>query len=143
MTSIELMVVAGILAALVAVAMPNIPQILLAFERRGAAQEIYQRLQSARMKAVKENNRVRLLRLNTTEYQVHDDEDSDGVVDNDETVTTYDISQEHPNARIGPSGVVIVFAPNGRATTTGTLVVAVGGAYRRVQVVGGGQIRIL
>ncbi len=83
------------------------------YKLRGATWEIASRLQATRMAAVKENSRY-LFSVSGPALHIHKDEDSDGVEDVGEPLTTRDLSSSSAGVAFTASGVVAFTA---RGTT--------------------------
>jgi len=69
-TMMEIIIGMAVLAILIAIASPMIPQFSSGYRLRGAARELATDLQFARLLAVKENNSFQLAIINSNSYQV-------------------------------------------------------------------------
>jgi Tfp pilus assembly protein FimT len=141
----ELIVGLQVSLILVLIALPTISLFLRGYRLRGAAREIFAGLATARMGAVMENHHYRFLVVDTHTYQLHDDTNSNDVVDAGETVMTRNIQVDSPGVEIASGSSNITFTANGTAPTYGTITVSsenVATESARVQVSAGGRIRI-
>ncbi len=120
----ELIVGIQVSVILTLTALPIMSPILRGYRLRGAAHEILADLETARMGAVMENHHYRFVVVDTHTFQLHDDTNSNDVVDAGETVMTRDIRLDNPGVMIATGSSNITFAPNGTAPTNGTITVS-------------------
>src|SRR5262249_35737010 len=109
----------GVLAA---VAIPGVNKITRMYMLRAAAREVYSDLQSARLGAVMGNHRYRVVLVDSTTYQLHDDTDNDGTVDAGETVLTRSLAADAPGVALSGTSP-ITFLADGTVLSAGTLTV--------------------
>lgn len=131
-----------LLSCILAIIGPVFSQLLGIYHLRGATQEVFAELQRARLAAVMENHRYRLLVIDGTgTYEVHDDKNNNGVDDGGE-VTTRGVDIENPGVVLSGDEAGVTFLPNGTALTYGTITISHGnGRTKSVVVSSGGRIR--
>ena len=82
-TLTEMMIVIAVFAIVAAIAVPSFMSLLPGMRLNGAARQIMGDLMAARMDAVKQNNQMRVFfnSPGTNQYQILDDDDNDGILD--------------------------------------------------------------
>jgi type II secretion system protein H len=111
---VEVMIVLAIMAILSAIALPNFQTYMAQKRLSGAARELYGDLASARSQAVSMNQRITLKIDNNHTYTIFKDENSDGVADSGETLSTRDIHTTYHDVVFTTSpGKVVFFYRNG------------------------------
>jgi len=128
----------AILAGLTTLNFANTREI---YKLRGATWEVASRLQATRMAAVKENSRY-LFSVAGPTLHIHKDEDSDGVEDAGEPLTTRDLSSGSADVAFTASGVVTFTA---RGTTLAPVTITItdqSGHSKTVTVSRAGRISI-
>lgn len=120
----ELVVVMAIMGILAITAVPNYSLWVMAQEVDKEAQKLFLQLQLARIQAIKNNNDV-IVNFNTVtnQYTIHDDTNSDAVVDAGETVKVMPLI---PRIRFGFSGTGVI-DPDGSAVAN-SVAIAGGGS---------------
>lgn len=136
----EILVTIAIGGVLTALAVPNLVQMSTGYRLRGATHEIFTALQRARMAAIKENNRYRFSISGST-YSIHSDLDNDGTVDSGETVTAKNITDTARDVSLS-SDTAIVFAANGTAVISGSVILSNGNQTKTVSVSVAGRVKI-
>ena len=114
---IEIMVAIAVGGILTTIAIPSFNNMREAYRLRTATYEVFAALQRARSEAVKKNNNYRFSLVEQTTYHLHDDTDSDGVIDAGETVTQKNMALEAKGTQLFFWAPPFGFTPDG--TTTG------------------------
>ena len=142
-TVAEISAAVAVVSVLSLAATPTFSALHKTYTLRGGALQIFAELQKARMAAVAENNPYRFSVVGGAGafYTIHDDNNSDGIENNGETVTTLNIQAENPGVAVETTDIV-TFAPDGSAPTYGTITVKEGNSTRTVAVSRAGRIRI-
>jgi Tfp pilus assembly protein FimT len=122
-TWVDLVVAMQFMTIVAVTAVPVCQRTLQVYNLRGASREVYADLVRARMSAVMENHRYRVLVVDGYTYQLHSDTNNNGVIDGGETVLTRNLQHDCPHVQIAAT-TPIVFAPTGAARTPGTIVVS-------------------
>lgn len=160
-TLVEVMVVLGIAAIILAFAVPNFREFVARNRLDGAAQELLATLQFARSEATRRGEQVTLRLAGTagskdwgTGWAMFVDTDRDGVLDVGEEVIRQGMAMNAPLTLIGSSSLdtIIAFNRDGRLTNAGGgyFVLCQGGALtedgqpraRAVLVNGAGRVRM-
>ena len=138
---VEVMIVVSIITILTAIGTLSYLSMRPTLRLSGSARQVMGDLMAARMKAVSQNNHFRVFFLNNQEYQIHDDDDSDGSVDAGESTQTINIQDNYPgitfNATSNPS-----FSPKGTTVANTTITIANTTGSKSVTVRASGQIKI-
>ncbi len=113
-TLIELMIVIAILGVCAGIAIPNLLSYMPKYRLNGAARYVMADLMWARMQAVSQNNRFKVIFLNNYQYQILDDDDNDNAIDGDEWNQTRNIQQEYSDVTFSATADPI-FYPKGTA----------------------------
>jgi type IV fimbrial biogenesis protein FimT len=136
-TLISQLVGLGIVSILFAIAVPSYMSMMPRVRLQGATRQLVSDLMFARMKAVRENNRHRVVFTSNQRYDVlSDGESGEGV-----PVLARDLSGDYP-------GVVLVanndpvFSPGGRASSLATITLTNEAGQRRLSVNITGRVRI-
>jgi type IV fimbrial biogenesis protein FimT len=104
----------AVLSILAAIALPNLQPLMRKYQLNGAARQVMGDLMAARMKAVSQHRKVKLFFSESHEYNVCDDADGDGTVDNGEgTVHIQDLQTNY-------SGVSVSATNNPTFSSMGT-----------------------
>jgi type IV fimbrial biogenesis protein FimT len=121
-TLIEMMVALAIGSIMTAMVAPNLSGMREGYRLRAATLSVFSDLQRARSEAVKRNNNYRVSLLSATTYRLHDDADSDGVIDVGENVIIRNITATAQGAKFVSWSFVppLNFTSDGR-TTAGIL----------------------
>ena len=139
----EMMIVIGIIGIAAAIAIPAFMSMLPGMRLNGAARMVASDLMAARMNAVKQNNEFRVF-FNTPsadQYQILDDDDSDGVADTGEAVTTRNIQSEYPGVTMTSTNNPI-FHPRGTATNLATITLQNSSGAKTVTISIAGRVKI-
>jgi len=132
---VELLVVAGIIAVLAAVALPSIGQYIRNYKIRGAAQQVADQIQTARSKAIMKNVQLGVLWLptststavTTTSSWAIEDDMQPQVIPNWSTVATEDLTHNLADSAQSPGDIALpdsikfdspVNCPGGAAANT-------------------------
>jgi len=110
----ELMIVIAIMAILAAIAAPNYTSFMAQRRLNGAARQIMSDLMHARMQAVNQNNEFKITFVNSHEYQILDDDNSNGSSDSGESVRTKSVQTDYSDVTLS-STANPVFNPRGTA----------------------------
>lgn len=141
-TLAELMIVAGLVGILSAIAVPAIVAEMPRYRLNGASRQVMSDLLAARMQAVSENNEFMVsFDVNNHQYTILDDDDNDGSADAGEIATTKDLYSEYPEINFS-STRTLTFIPDGTVSNSGSLTVASSSDSRTVDITGAGRIRI-
>lgn len=134
-TIVELMVVVAIMAILAGIAIPAYYEYLPKSRAAGAANALFTELQSAKMRAIAENNYY-VITFDTTanSYSVYDDNDSDfpsAGIESGELVKTVTLGDSFPGIQFGStagddvtfsgSPPRVIFYATGLASANGTV----------------------
>jgi len=137
----ELVVVLAIFGIFMGIAMPNYSQWALRRQINAESQKLYMDLMLARISAIKNNNNVVVTFNNpaANQYTIHDDTNSDGVVNGVEIVKTVPLIPQvqfgffgagviDPNGApvdnpvaIAGGGNILTFNPRGQASASGSV----------------------
>jgi prepilin-type N-terminal cleavage/methylation domain-containing protein len=131
LTLMEVMAAIAVLGILIAVAMPNFLSTLPALRLNDAARQVATDLQSARMRAIAQNN------SNTVSFTV-----STGIYNSTLGNESIDIDQLYPGISFSSVSANPVFTSRGTASTTATITLTNGSATKQVEVTSVGRVRI-
>jgi len=120
-TTIELMIVLGIMAVMTSIGALSYLSMRPAMRLSGASRQMMGDLMMTRMKAVNENNDFKVFFLDSRQYQILDDDDGDGTVDAGEWSTTKDIQDDYPGITFSATSDPIFFSRGSASGTTITL----------------------
>jgi len=137
-TLIELMIVIAIIGILAGILAPNLKNYMAQRRLNGAARQVMGDLMAARMKAVSLNQRVKVSFIDSHQYEIWNDANSDGTVDNDEgDDIAKDIHQDYHDVTFSATANP-VFQPRGTVSpgTTVTLTNSSGSRYVKVAIAG-------
>lgn len=136
-TLIGQLVALGIVSILLAIALPSYLSMMPRVRLQGAARQLVADLMLARMKAVRENNRHRVVFLSNQRYQIlADGEDGQRV-----SVLTRDLSSGYRDVELAANNDP-VFSPGGRASTLATIRLTNEAGERRLSVNITGRVRV-
>jgi len=144
-TLLELLCALGVLAALLAIALPRVSATLPGLHVDRAAWQLVSELQLARLKAVNRNTRVRtILDLGAGRYRVESETEGRFEPEGGERPlppgVTFDAAA---STRVSGGTISITYAPRGQTSDNATIALsASGGATRRVVVSGAGRVRV-
>ncbi|MGE0823622.1 MAG: GspH/FimT family pseudopilin [Candidatus Binatia bacterium] len=148
-TLIEMLVALTIGSVMMAMAIPNISQMREGYRLRSTTREVFMTLQKARMAAIKENINYRVY-LTSTTYTVHNDENRNGQVDNNETETTTHVQDTAAGVTLSSTisdADPLVFQPNGiLSVTTAHRQLSIRnaqGTVQRIYIAPSGRIRVV
>ncbi len=135
-TLIELMIVVALIAIMATLALPAYRSWMVKNRLNGAARQVMSDLMEARMKAASQNNRFRMLFLDSHQYKILDDDNNNNAEDAGESSQTKDIQAEYYDVTLSASTNPI-FYPSGTAYgTTVTLTNSSGSKYVKVAITG-------
>ena len=145
LTTIELVIVAAIIAILAAVAYPQLRPDKLA----GAARMMHGDLERARMLAISRKNNVRVIfpvvdentDASEIRYKIHDDPNGDGMIDPEENVTIRHMGADFAGVSLSANRGAATFFPQG-TSNSGTVTLTDGSDSRRVIFSWTGRVRI-
>jgi len=138
---IEIVITMQIFTALVLIASPYVYKLMQVYAVRAAAREVYSDLQNARMGAVMEDHRYRLVLVSAQTYQLHDDVNNNGAIDAGESVITRNITGDAPGVSLSGTSSV-TFLPDGTALAGATFSATKGTRVITVVVDNGGRMRV-
>ncbi|MEZ6155477.1 MAG: GspH/FimT family pseudopilin [Candidatus Scalinduaceae bacterium] len=114
-TLIELLTTIVIIAILAGITLSAYFNLKPKLRVKGAARQIQGDLMWARMQAVKQNNRFRIIFLDNHRYQILDDDDNNGVENAGEWIATKDIKTDYNDVTFNPVPTQFpIFDPMGR-----------------------------
>ncbi|MCP5004604.1 MAG: prepilin-type N-terminal cleavage/methylation domain-containing protein [Planctomycetes bacterium] len=114
-TLIEMMVAISIIAIVTGVTLSTYLTMRPKLRVSGAARQIQGDLMWAKMQAVKQNNRFRIIFLDDHQYQILDDDNNDGAETAGELIVTKDIQTNYGDVTFNPvPGQFPIFDPMGR-----------------------------
>ena len=112
----EVMIVIAVIGIVAAIAIPTFMSMLPGMRLNGVARQVMGDLMSAKMKAVKENNRFKVFYLSAYEYRILDDDNNNNNVDSGEWTEIKDIRDNYPSGvRFYHSTDNVIFYPRGNA----------------------------
>jgi type IV fimbrial biogenesis protein FimT len=140
-TLMEMMVVIAVIAAMAGVAIPGFMSLMPGMRLNGATRQVAGDLMAARMKAVKENNKFRVL-FSSPSYQILDDDNNNNTADDGEAITTKNIQDEYDGVTFTANNNPI-FHPRGTATSLPTITIYNGhGGCKKITVSIAGRVKI-
>jgi len=135
-TLVEMMIVVAVSAIMATVAIPAFMSLLPGMRLNGAARQVMGDLMSARMSAVKENNRFKVFYLNNYQYRILDDDDNDNNVDAGEWTVIKDIRDNYPDGvRFYHSTNNVIFYPRGNASPATLYLETTDGSQKKAVIV--------
>ena len=133
-TLVELMIVIAIMGIMAAIAVPSYQAFMAQRRLNGATRQVMSDLMAARMKAVSLNQKVKVSFGSNHTYQIWNDANGDGTVDNDEgDDIEKDIHPDYYDVTFSASADP-VFQPRG--TANGTTVTLNSTKYVKVHLTG-------
>jgi len=136
-TLISQLVALGIVSTLLAIAVPSYMSMMPRVRLQGATRQLVSDLMFARMKAVRENNRHRVVFLGNQRYEVLADGESGERV----PVLVRDLSADYRGVVLAANNDP-VFSPGGRASVLATIRLTNEAGERRLSVNITGRVRI-
>lgn len=112
---IEIVVVLVIIGILTGIAIPVYLNMKPSINLSGATRQVMGDLMWARMQAISQNNEFKIFFLDNHRYQILDDDDNDGNIDNGETTITKDIQEKYEDVTFSSTASPI-FQPRGNAS---------------------------
>lgn len=141
-TLAEMATALSALAVLLLAVTPVLSRILDAYHLRGAAQQLYAELQRTRLAAVMQNNSHSFRVVSASEYVIQNERNGNGGDDGPETAARRRLEPDSPGITLAADSV-IAFAPNGAASSFGTITLRNRfGATKTICVAAGGRIRL-
>ena len=144
-TLLEIILVVLIMGLAAAIAIPPFLRFLPGMRLKGASRQVMGDLMDARMEAVKQNNRFRILVLDEHRYKILDDDNNNGSEDTGtETSKTIDIQENYNDVTFNYTGSppAITFGPKGTATELNTITVQNSSGSKSVSVSVAGRVKI-
>jgi len=121
LTLIELLASVVIFGVLVGIIMTSFSALMPQYRLHGAARQLLGDLLTARMKAISQNRRVQVFFLNNHQYNICDDANNDGTVDNCEgQARMQDVRADYPDVSLVSNNSPIFF-PEGMASNLATI----------------------
>lgn len=135
-TIVEMLIVIALMAIMAAFAIPAYQSYMVKNRLNGAARQIMSDLMDARMKASSQNNRFRMIFLDSHRYKILDDDNNNNTEDTGESTQTKDIQTEYYDVTLSATANPI-FYPRGTAYgTTVTMTNPSGSKYVKVAITG-------
>lgn len=111
---IELVAVVSIMGIVAGAAIPVYHNMKPQININSAARQVMGDLMWARMQAVSQNNRYKIIFLNDHQYQILDDDNNNGTADINETIITKDLQNNYPEVIFNPvPSQYPIFSPDG------------------------------
>ena len=140
---VEIIIGLQVFTVLALITVPNFVKIRQVYQVRAAAREIYSDLQNARMGAVMEDHRYRFILVDGQTYQLHDDVNSNGAIDNGESVTTRSIATDAPGVTLSSATSPVTFLSDGTVLSSATITATKGNKTINVVVSSGGRVTVV
>ena len=123
-STIELMVVLGIIAVLAGITIPVFNSMRPAMRLNGAVSQMQGDLMWARMQAISQNNDFRIVYVNDHQYRIWDDDDSDKAGSETEVTYIKDLQTSYSDVTYSSSNANnLIFTPRGTASGWTTLTI--------------------
>ncbi len=135
LTIMEMIIAMAVLAILITIAFPMIPQISSGYRLRGAARELATDLQFARLLAVKENKTFQLVITNSNSYQVQTP--GGGLVRKSRSFVV-----DYPDVTLTPMTISFDSRGNSASGTTSTITVWNSTGTRNITVGSTGSVKL-
>lgn len=135
-TLVELMIVVAIIAIMATFAFPAYQDWMVRNRLNGAARQVMSDFMEARMKAASQNNRFRVLFLDSHRYKILDDDNNNNIEDTGESSQTKDIQTEYYDVTLSVSADPIFYPRGTSSGTTFTLTNSSGSKYVKVAITG-------
>ncbi|MBN2283071.1 MAG: GspH/FimT family pseudopilin [Deltaproteobacteria bacterium] len=140
-TLIELLMVVVLMAIISAIAMPGFLEWMAQNRLNGATRQVMTDLMEARSSAVNQNNRFRVLFVDSHRYQIHDDRNNNSAIDAGEPVVTKDIHNDYQDVTFSATATPIFYSRGTAFGTTVTLYLANHGQTKTVTVSAAGRVK--
>jgi len=119
---IELIVVITIIAIAVGIIIPVYSSMKPKLRLNGAARQIQGDLMRAKMQAISQNNKFRIIYVDDHQYKILDDDDDSGDVNGNESIVTKDIQTNYYDVTYSSSNSNnLIFSPRGTAANLTTI----------------------
>ena len=119
---IELIVVITIIAIAVGIIIPVYSSMKPKLRLNGAARQMQGDLMRAKMQAVSQNNKFRIIYVDDHQYKILDDDDDSGVVNGNESIVTKDIQTNYYDVTYSSGNPDdLIFYPRGTAAGLTTI----------------------
>jgi len=119
---IELIVVITIIAIAVGIIIPVYSSMKPKLRLNGAARQIHGDLMRAKMQAVSQNNKFRIIYVDDHQYKILDDDDDSDDVNGNESIVTKDIQTNYYDVTYSSSNSNnLIFSPRGTAANLTTI----------------------
>jgi type IV fimbrial biogenesis protein FimT len=141
-TVVDLVIGVAVIAILAAVAVPNLQPLMAKYRLNGAAREVMGDLMAARMKAVSRHRMVKVFFTASQQYQICDDANGDGTVDNCEGSAQVRALQANYGGVSVSATTDPTFTAKGTASGTSTITLTNTSGAKTVKVSIPGQVTI-
>ncbi len=119
---IELIVVITIIAIAVGIIIPVYSSMKPKLRLNGAARQMQGDLMRAKMQAVSQNNKFRIIYVDDHQYKILDDDDDSGDVNGNESIVTKDIQTNYYDVTYSSSNSNnLIFSPRGTVANLTTI----------------------
>ncbi len=139
-TLTELLVTIAVFGILAAIAIPSFFSWMPSLRLNGAARLVMGDLMAARMKAVSQNNRFRVIFIDNHQYKMLDDDNNNNVEDTGEWTQTRDIQDQYADVTL-VSTANPIFYPRGSAWGA-TITLTNSSGSKIVRVASTGRVKI-
>lgn len=141
-TLMEVMVVMAIIGILASISVPNFRNYMIQRRLNGATRQIMSDLMYARMQAVSQNNKFRVIfNGDGKQYTILDDNNDNDNADSGEQTVVKNIQTDYPDVTFSSNNNPI-FSPRGTASSLPTITLTNSGGTKTITVAITGRVKI-